>query len=127
VPTVLGKNTNYKERKMATNNKTAEATYAHARRAFQGKKLFQAVAGLRRIFVRKGLQRKRKERVHTVGPKKGLELDDYNKGLRSGYLLCQSDHAGRYRYDQAREAGKSKKEALEYSFQRGTKKSKEEK
>ena len=47
----------------------------------------------------KGYAEERKENRHKRGDKKGEELDDYNKGLRSGYLLCQSDHAGSYIYD----------------------------
>lgn len=111
---------------MATNNKTAETT-APVPEELPKERNFSKRRWTTPHFRAERFAKERKERVHTVGPKKGLELDDYNKGLRSGYLLCQSDHAGRYRYDQAREAGKSKKEALEYSFQRGTKKPKEEK
>ena len=47
----------------------------------------------------KGYAEERRENRHKRGDKKGEELDDYNKGLRSGYLLCQSDHAGSYIYD----------------------------
>lgn len=47
----------------------------------------------------KGYAEERKKNVHQRGAKKGESLDDYNKGLRSGYLLCQSDHAGSYIYD----------------------------
>jgi hypothetical protein len=43
--------------------------------------------------------------------KKGEELDDYNKGLRSGYLLCQSDHAGSYIYDKVLGETKDKDKA----------------
>lgn len=39
----------------------------------------------------KGYAEERKNKVHMFGDKQGQELDDYNKGLRSGYLLCQSD------------------------------------
>lgn len=58
-----------------------------------------------------GYAKERKENRHTRGEKKGEELDDYNKGLRSGYLLCQSDHAGAFKYGEAIKAGKSKEEA----------------
>ena len=60
-------------------------------------------------------------KVHMFGDKQGQELDDYNKGLRSGYLLCQSDHAGQYRYKQAMEAFNDKEYAREFSRQKGTK------
>lgn len=63
----------------------------------------------------KGYAAERKAKVHQRGEKEGQELDDYNKGLRSGYLLCQSDHAGSYKYDEAIKAGKSKAEAAAYS------------
>lgn len=63
----------------------------------------------------KGYASERKAKVHQRGAKVGQELDEYNKGLRSGYLLCQSDHAGSYKYDEARKAGKSKAEAAAYS------------
>ena len=63
----------------------------------------------------KGYAEERKARVHQRGDHKGEELDDYNKGLRSGYLLCQSDHAGMYKYKQALAEGKSKDEAIAIS------------
>ena len=63
----------------------------------------------------KGYAAERKSKVHQRGKNAGMELDDYNKGLRSGYLLCQSDHAGSYKYDEAIKAGKTKKEAAAYS------------
>ena len=40
----------------------------------------------------------RKMGVHTQGKKKGEELSEYDKGVRSGYLQCQSDHTGIYTY-----------------------------
>ena len=61
----------------------------------------------------------RKQKVHTYGPKEGQELTDYEAGLRSGYLLCQSDHAGIYKYKKARDEGKSKAEAKKISQKRG--------
>ena len=61
----------------------------------------------------------RKQKVHTYGPKEGQELTDYEAGLRSGYLLCQSDHAGIYKYKKARDEGKSKAEAKRISQKRG--------
>ena len=41
--------------------------------------------------------------------------------MRSGYLQCQSDHAGLFRYKQAMDAGLSKAEAKKYSREKGTK------
>ena len=40
----------------------------------------------------------RKMGCHTQGTKKGEELSEYDKGVRSGYLQCQSDHTGMYTY-----------------------------
>ena len=57
----------------------------------------------------------RKKGVHMRGPKKGQELDAYNKGLRSGYLLAQSDSAGMHKYKKARDAGAEKMDAQAYS------------
>ena len=62
-----------------------------------------------------GYAEERKNGVHMRGPKKGEELDAYNKGLRSGYLLAQSDNAGMHKYAKAREAGAAKKDAQAYS------------
>ena len=70
----------------------------------------------------KGYAEERKAKVHMRGKEEGNELDAYNQGLRSGYLLCQSDHAGAYKYHEAIKAGKSKKEAREISKQKGKKK-----
>ena len=42
-------------------------------------------------------------------------VDDYNKGLRSGYLLAQSDNAGMHKYKKARDAGAEKADAQAYS------------
>ncbi len=52
----------------------------------------------------------------------GQELTDYEAGLRSGYLQCQSDHAGLFRYKDALGRGLSKSEAKAYSKQKGKKK-----
>ena len=68
-----------------------------------------------------GYAEERKKGVHMRGPKKGQELDDYNKGLRSGYLLAQSDNAGLFRYKQAMNAGYTKQEATKFSREKGTK------
>ena len=53
----------------------------------------------------------RKAKVHQHGPKEGRELTDYEAGIRSGYLQCQSDHAGLYKYKTAMDEGKTKEEA----------------
>ncbi len=66
-----------------------------------------------------GYAKERKNRVHMRGPHEGEELDDYNKGLRSGYLLCQSDHAGHFKYRQAIAEGKTKEEAAAISRKKG--------
>ena len=52
-----------------------------------------------------GYAEERKLGVHMRGDKKDQELDEYNKGLRSGYLLAQSDNAGMHKYKKARDAG----------------------
>ena len=61
----------------------------------------------------------RKAKVHTHGKKEGQELTDYEAGMRSGYLQCQSDHAGIYRFKKALNEGKSKKDAIAYSRRKG--------
>ena len=63
----------------------------------------------------------RKARVHQHGEKEGKELTDYEAGMRSGYLQCQSDHAGLYKYKKALDEGKSKSEAKRISRQKGKK------
>ena len=63
----------------------------------------------------------RRAKVHMHGQKEGKPLSDYEAGLRSGYLQCQSDHAGLFRYKQAMDAGLSKAEAKKYSREKGTK------
>ena len=67
----------------------------------------------------KGYAQERKSGVFQRGEKEGQELDEYNKGLRSGYLLCQSDNAGIYKYKKALAEGKTKQEAAKISRQRG--------
>jgi len=57
----------------------------------------------------------RRCKVHQHGPKEGKKLTDYEAGMRSGYLQCQSDHAGLYKYKKARDEGKSKAEAKKIS------------
>ncbi len=61
----------------------------------------------------------RKAKVHQHGPKEGKELTDYEAGLRSGYLQCQSDHAGTYKYKKALSEGKSKAEAKQIAKRKG--------
>ena len=68
----------------------------------------------------KGYAEERKAKVHKYGNKEGTPLDDYNKGLRSGYLLCQSDHACQYRYKQAMDAFNDKEYAKQFSREKGT-------
>lgn len=69
----------------------------------------------------KGYAEERKAKVHQRGQKEGKELTDYEAGLRSGYLQCQSDHAGLYRFKTAMDAGLSKQEARKFSREKGTK------
>lgn len=69
----------------------------------------------------KSYAEERKLKVHQHGPKEGKELTDYEAGLRSGYLQCQSDHAGTYKYKKALSEGKSKAEAKKISRQKGSK------
>lgn len=70
----------------------------------------------------KGYAEERRVKVHQRGQKEGKELTDYEAGLRSGYLQCQSDHAGLYKYKTALNEGKSKAEAKRISRQIGKKK-----
>ena len=64
----------------------------------------------------------RKAKVHQRGAKEGKELTDYEAGMRSGYLQCQSDHAGLYKYRKALDEGKTKQEAKKISRTIGKKK-----
>ena len=64
----------------------------------------------------KGYAEERKKGIHERGPNKDEPLDDYNKGLRSGYMLAQSDNAGLHKYKKARDAGATKEEAAAYSL-----------
>ena len=63
----------------------------------------------------RGYADERKSKVHQRGPKEGQELTDYEAGIRSGYLQCQTDHAGLFKYKKALSEGKSKAEAREIS------------
>ncbi len=70
----------------------------------------------------KGYAEERKVKVHKWGQKKGKQLTDYEAGMRSGYLQCQNDHAGMYKYTKALSEGKSKAEAKRLSRIKGKKK-----
>ena len=59
--------------------------------------------------------KERKAKVHQHGAKEGKQLTDYEAGMRSGYLQCQSDHAGLYKYRKDLDEGKSKSEAKRLS------------
>lgn len=59
----------------------------------------------------KGYAEDRKAKVHTYGKKEGKELTDFEAGILSGYLQCQGDHAGLYKYKKALSEGKTKEEA----------------
>ena len=59
----------------------------------------------------KSFAEERKNKVHMHGQKEGNELSDFEAGLRSGYLMCQSDHAGLFKYKDALDKGKTKAEA----------------
>ena len=80
----------------------------------------------RRWFVpnkrAKNYAEERKAKVNQRGQKEGKELTDYEAGLRSGYLQCQSDHAGIFKYTEALKSGKSKAEAKKISRTIGGKK-----
>ena len=69
----------------------------------------------------KGYAEERRAKVHQHGPKEGKELTDYEAGMRSGYLQCQGDHAGLYKYKKAISDGKTKQEAREISQTKGKK------
>ena len=70
----------------------------------------------------KSYAEERKTKVHQHGQKEGKELTDYEAGMRSGYLQCQSDHAGLYKYKKALDEGKTKSEAKRLSRLKGKKK-----
>ena len=61
----------------------------------------------------------RRARVHQHGQKEGKQLTAYEAGMRSGYLQCQSDHAGIYKYKKALSEGKTKAQAKAYSRKKG--------
>ena len=70
----------------------------------------------------KGYASERKAAVHQRGAKNGEPLSEYEKGIRSGYLLAQSDSAGIYKYKKALNDGKTKDESIAISRQKGKKK-----
>ena len=67
----------------------------------------------------KSYAEERKVKVHQHGPKIGKQLTDYEAGIRSGYLQCQTDHAGLFKYKKALNEGKSKAEAKAISQKKG--------
>ena len=67
----------------------------------------------------------RKAKVHQHGLKEGKELTDYEAGIRSGYLQCQSDHAGLYKFKKALAEGKTKEEAAAISRKRAKREERE--
>ena len=73
----------------------------------------------------KGYAEERKVKVHKWGQKQGKPLTDYEAGMRSGYLQCQNDHAGMYKYTKALSEGKSKAEAKRLSRIKGKRKNKD--
>ena len=69
----------------------------------------------------KNYAEERKMKLHARGPKKDQPLTDYEAGMRSGYLQCQTDHAGLFKYKKAISEGKSKAEARAISQSKGKK------
>ena len=67
----------------------------------------------------KNYAEERKVKVHMRGPKQDQPLTDYEAGMRSGYLQCQTDHAGLYKYKKAIAEGKTKEQAREISQKKG--------
>ena len=67
----------------------------------------------------KGYAEERNKGVHMRGEKNGEELSDFDKGLRSGYLLSQSDGTGIYKYKKALAEGKTKNQAKVISQRKG--------
>lgn len=67
----------------------------------------------------KNYAEERKMKLHKHGPKKDKNLTEFEAGLRSGYLQCQSDHAGLYKYKKAISEGKTKAQAREISQKKG--------
>ena len=61
----------------------------------------------------------RKSGVYRNEKKEGQQLTEYDKGVRSGYLLARSDEAGMFKYKKAIDEGKSVQEAREISWRKG--------
>ena len=71
----------------------------------------------------KGYAEERKLKAFKYNKAKvNTEFTDYDAGVRSGYLLCQSDHAGAYKYSKALSEGKTKAQAKKISREIGGKK-----
>lgn len=66
----------------------------------------------------KGYAAERRNKVHAHGKKQGKPLTEYEAGLRSGYLQCQNDHAGIFKFKKALSEGKTKQEAAKISRQK---------
>ena len=88
----------------------------------------QVKSDLREIRYYYSRKEQLEDASHSIGPlpiKRILEnyncairkapLSEFEAGMRSGYLQCQSDHAGIYKYKKALAEGKSKQEARELS------------
>ena len=63
----------------------------------------------------KNYAEERVAKVHQRGPREGHALTDFESGLRSGYLQCQKDHAGLYKYKQGAQMGLKGQELIDYS------------
>lgn len=61
----------------------------------------------------------RKSGVYQNKKKEGQQLTEYDKGVRSGYLLARSDEAGMFKYKQALEYGMSPDDAAAISRRKG--------
>ena len=61
----------------------------------------------------------RRSKVHERGPKEGRELTDFEAGIRTGYLQCQNDNAGIYKFKKAISEGKSVADARKISKEIG--------
>ena len=111
-------NTIKKVGKCCANGKTGEKKKSKRRKGMAGKNYNK-----RRWSIpskrAKGYAQDRRERQHTYGDKEGEPLTDFEAGIRSGYLQCQNDHAGMYKYMKAIGEGKSPAEAAELSLVKG--------
>ena len=67
----------------------------------------------------KGYAQENRKRVHMWGAKEGEQLTEIEQGVCLGYLQCQHDHAGVYKYYHAlNELGMTKEQAMAYSKQK---------